>query len=153
VRRSHLLALIALGIALFLFISAVLARAFSVDGAERSAIIAVVQAEARGDAGAVIDRITGCRARRRCLRRVNTAIAALRGPGSVAILTLDTSSGFSLTGSSGTARVAFTVGSSLPIAQCVHVRRTGNVLSGFRVELLELSKRLARAGADCPARF
>jgi len=152
VRRSQLLALIALGVALFLFISAVLARAFSVDGAERSAITALVQAEARGDAAGVMDRITNCAAQPSCRARVNSDVTALRRTGSVAILALDTSSGFSLTGSTGTARVAFTVGSSLPIVQCLRVRRAGNVLSGLRVELLELSARIP-SNADCPARF
>lgn len=147
-----MLALIALGIVLFLFISAVLARAFSVDGAERSAITALVQAEARGDTPAVIAGIKDCANQPACRARVNADVSALKRPGSVAILAVDTSSGFSLTGSTGTARVAFTVGSSLPIVQCLRVRRAGNVLSGLRVELLELSVRIP-SNADCPARF
>jgi hypothetical protein len=152
VRRSRLLALIAAAVVLFLFISALLARAFSVDGAERSAITAVVQAEGRGDTAAVVARIADCGAQSACLIRVRTDVAALHRPGSVSILTINTSSSFSLTGSTGTARVAWTVGSSLPIVQCLRVRRTGNVLSGLRVELLELSVRIP-SNQDCPARF
>ena len=152
-RRPYKLALLAAGIALFLAISALLARAFSVDTAERSAITAVVQAEARGDTAGVTDRLTDCGASSSCRARVTADVAALRRPGTVSILQIQTSSGFSLTSTTGTARVAFTVGSSLPIVQCVRVRRAGNVLSGLRVELLELSRRLAKADADCPARF
>jgi len=153
VRRPYLIALVAAGIILFLAISALLARAFSVDSAERSAITAVVQAEARGDLAGVVARISGCSARAACRARATADVAALRRPGAVSILQIQTSSGFSLTGSTGTARVAWTAGSSLPIVQCVRVRRAGNVLSGLRVELLELSRRLAKADADCPARF
>ena len=52
----------------------------------------------------------------------------------------------------GTARVAWLVGSSLPIVQCVRVRHAGDVLQGFRIELLRLSLRI-KSDADCPARF
>jgi hypothetical protein len=50
------------------------------------------------------------------------------------------------------ARVAWQAGGSLPIVQCLRVRRAGNAVSGLRVELLELSRRIA-SDADCPARF
>ena len=46
--------------------------------------------------------------------------------------------------------MAWDVGWSLPIVQCVRVRRAGNVLSGLRVELLEISPRI-KTDADCPA--
>jgi hypothetical protein len=153
VRRPQIIALLVAGIVLFLAISALLARAFSVDSAERAAITAVVQAEARGDGQAVLARVTDCAGSASCRARVETDVAALRHPGSVSILEIQTSSGFSLTGTTGTARVAFTVGSSLPMVQCVRVRRGGNVFSGLRVELLELSLKLPRADADCPAQF
>ena len=48
-RRPRLLALIVIGVVAFLVISALLARALSADGAERSAVTTLVQAEARGD--------------------------------------------------------------------------------------------------------
>jgi hypothetical protein len=147
------MSLIAAGIVVFLAISALLARAFSVDSAERSAITALVQAESRGDLAGVMTRVAGCTANPDCRARAEADVAALRHAGTVSILQIDTSSGFSLTGSTGVARVAWTVGASLPRVQCVRVRRAGNVFSGMRVELLELSLRLASADADCPARF
>ncbi len=151
-RRSHVLALAAAGVVLFLLVSAILARAFSVDSAERSAITSLVQAEARGDAAAVAGRITGCSASTACQARVAADAGVLHHPGSVTIIQIQTSSSFSLTSTLGTARVAWSVGGSLPIVQCLRVRHAGNVLSGLRVELLALSKRIA-SDADCPARF
>ena len=64
-RRSNLVALIALGIVVFVVVSALLARAFSVDGAEQSAITSVLQAEARGDAAGVVGADQGLRRERR----------------------------------------------------------------------------------------
>ena len=45
---------------MFIGVSALLARAWSVDGAERSAITDLVEAEARGDQAGVVARIKGC---------------------------------------------------------------------------------------------
>ena len=59
-RRRSLILLIALGLIVFLAISALLARVLSVGGAERTAITGLVQAEARGDAAAMIRQIQGC---------------------------------------------------------------------------------------------
>jgi hypothetical protein len=57
-----------------------------------------------------------------------------------------------LTATLGTARVAWLVGSSLPIVQCVRVRHAGDVLGGFRIELLAVSRRI-KSDAACPAHF
>jgi hypothetical protein len=150
-RRLHLL-LIVVGVALFLFVSALLARAFSVDGAERSAITELVQAEARGDQQAMLSRIEGCGASAACRARVAAVASALSHRGTVSIAQLQPSAGFSLTGSVGTARVAWVAGGSLPVVQCVRVRRAGNVISGLRIELLEISARI-RSDADCPRSY
>jgi hypothetical protein len=146
------LLLIAAGVVLFLAVSAVLARVWSAGGAESAAITALVKDEAHGDQDAVITQITGCRGDAACRARVAANVAALRRPGGVSIITLQPSSGFSLAGTIGTARVAWLVGSSLPIVQCVRVRRAGNAISGLRVELLAVSLRI-RSNRDCPTRF
>ena len=78
--------------------------------------------------------------------------AALEHAGAVSIIQLQPSTSFSLGGTEGTARVAWEVGSSLPIVQCVKVRRAGNPISGLRVELLEVSRRIP-SDAACPARL
>jgi hypothetical protein len=152
VRRRHYLALIVIGIVLFLAISAVLARVFSADDAERSAITSLIQAEARGDSNAMLANITGCAARVSCRARVTQNAAALTRSGSVSILQLNTSTSFSLTSSLGTARVAWQTPSSLPIVQCIRVRRAGNALTGLRVELLAISPRI-ESDSVCPTTF
>ena len=56
-------------------------------------------------------------------------------------------------GTEGTARVAWNTSSyGLPIVQCVKVRRGGNPISGLKVELLVVSRRIA-SDAACPARY
>jgi hypothetical protein len=151
-RRPRVVGLIALGVVVFLVVSGLLARVLSLDGAERAAITTLVQAEARGDAASMMALIDGCRRSPACRRRVRLDARELTRPGAVAILELNPSAGFSLTSTLGTARVAWRAGSALPVVQCVRVRRAGNVLSGLRVELLELSARI-KTDADCPARY
>lgn len=151
-RRRQAVVLIALGATVFLAVSALLARVFSATGAESSAITAVVQAQARGDQNGMLGRIQGCRASPACQARVRQDVAALRRSAAVSILEITPSGGFSLGATVGTARVAWRAGSSLPVVQCVRVRRAGDALSGLRVELLEISARI-NTDADCPARF
>jgi hypothetical protein len=143
---------IAVGLLLFLVISAFLARVLSANGAEQSAITALIRDEARGDTGALLGDISGCRADPVCRQRVAENAAALKHPGSISILTLQPSTSFSIAGTLGTARVAWNVGGSLPIVQCVRVRRTGNAISGLRVELLDVTPRI-QSDADCPTSF
>ena len=146
------MALIALAVLLFAAVSALLARAFSIDGAERAAITRLVQVEAQGQPGAMTALIRGCGGSSFCRSRVSEDASALRRPGKVKILELNTSAGFSFTSTLGTARVAWRAGSALPVVQCVRVRRAGNVISGLNVELLEISARI-KSGADCPAHY
>jgi hypothetical protein len=150
-RRVYLIG-IAVGVLAFLAISALLARVFSANAAEQSAITTLVRHEARGDANAIVDDIVGCRAAASCRRRAAEIATALAHPGAVSIIQLQASTNFSIANTLGTARVAWDVGSSLPIVQCVRVRRTGNAVSGLRVELLEVSPRISSDSA-CPARF
>jgi hypothetical protein len=152
VRRPYLLLLIAAGVIVFLAISALLARVFSADGDERAAIESLVRAEARGDQAAIRSMIDGCAASAACQARVAINAQTLRLPGSIKILNLTPSSGFSLTGSTGTARVAWTAGGSLPIVQCIRVHRAGNVFSGLSIHLLTVSKRI-KSDQDCPAHY
>ncbi len=151
-RRRRMITFVALGAALFLAVSALLARVLSADGAERAAITSIVQAEARGDQAAMRQQITGCRTSPGCQARVAQDITHLRHAGKVSIIQLEPSAGFSWSGSTGTARVVWTVGSLLPIVQCVRVRRAGNALSGLRVELLVISQRI-KTDSSCSARF
>lgn len=151
-RRRSIIAPIAVGAVLFLFVSALLARAFSVGGAEDSAITALVRDEAHGDRAAVIADIRNCSKSASCQARATEVATALKRQGGVQIIQIQSSAGFSLGSTLGTARVAWLVGGSLPRVQCVRVRHAGNVLSGFHVELLEVSVRI-HSNADCPSHF
>jgi len=150
-RRSYIVVMVA-GILLFLVTSALLARVFSANSAEQSAITALVQSEARGDVNAIVSDIAGCRTNAACMHRAATNATALQHAGSVSIIQLQPSTSFSLGGTEGTARVAWNVGSSLPIVQCVKVRRGGNPISGLKVELIVVSRRIP-SDAACPARY
>jgi hypothetical protein len=152
VLRRLYLVLIPLAVILFVAISALLARAWSADGAESSAITDLVKAEARGSTSEVIAAIQSCRSHPACRARAAYNAGGLRHRGSVSIIQLQPSTGFTLTGTLGTARVAWDVGSSLPIVQCVRVRRAGDVIQGLQVELLVVSRRI-KSDAVCPARF
>jgi hypothetical protein len=135
---------------LFVIISGLLARFLSVENTERDADLALIEAQARGDARGMIDRIAGCRTSPACLRSVaaNVANPRLRRAGGVEILQLTSATAYSLTGSSGKTRLAWTVIGQLPVVQCVGVRRTGNPLSGINVTLTSLSAPIPNE-ADC----
>ena len=148
-RRPRVLALVAAGVVVFVLISALLARAFSADSAERSAVTSLVQAEVRGDVSGAVRSLQHCTLEPGCRARMSANIAALKRPGAVSILQLATSTSFSLGTTLGNARVAFRIGNSLPIVQCVRVRRAGNVLSGLRVELLSVTPPMT-GNANCP---
>jgi len=151
VRRVYIVGIL-VGVLLFLVISAVLARVFSANSAEQSAITSLVQSEAKGDVSGIVDQIQGCRTDPSCRRRAAVNAAALKHAGDVSIIQLQPSTSFSLGGTEGTARVAWNAGGSLPIVQCVKVRRAGNPISGLSVQLLVVSKRIASDSA-CPARY
>ncbi|HET9103453.1 MAG TPA: hypothetical protein VFN55_08870 [Solirubrobacteraceae bacterium] len=151
-RRPAIIAAIVAAVAVFLVLSALLARALSVGGAEDAALTDLVRAEARGDTAAVIAAVTGCRAHTACRARAAALTASLQHPGQIQIAEINPSSGFALGATLGTARVAWVVGGSLPRVQCVRVRHTGNVISGFGIELLRVSLRI-RSNADCPSRY
>jgi hypothetical protein len=147
-RRVRLL-LIALGVIVFLALSGLLARALSVDGAERAAITQLVREEARGNPRAMAALILGCPHDPACRARVQQDAATLKRPGHVSILEINPSAGFSLSSTLGTARVAWKTGTSRSIVQCVRVRRAGNVISGLSIQLLAISRRID-SGSICP---
>jgi hypothetical protein len=138
-RRVTLITAIAFGSFVFLGISFLLARALTGSGAERSRVLDVVLAEARGDADAVLEQLPACAAEPACARVTRERVAALKRPGEVEILNYRPSVRVTMTRRSGTGRVAWRAGSSLPVVQCVKARREGP-LTGGGVELLAISK-------------
>ncbi len=88
-RRRWLIALIALGVVLFLLISFEVARFYSVESLEREDLVALLQAEARGSAPEMLAQLSGCQANPTCVETVRANAAKLHRPGSIKILTLD----------------------------------------------------------------
>jgi hypothetical protein len=137
-RRRRLLIVAAFAIFVFAGISLLLARGLSGAGAERSAVLEVLRAQARGDADAALEHLPACRAQPACVATMRDRVRELRRQGDVEILTYDPSVQLALTRQVGTGRVAWRAGESLPIVQCVRVRREGP-LTGAGAELLAIS--------------
>ncbi len=135
---------------LFLVISGVLARFLSVENAERDADRALIQAQSKGNVSAMLSQLSGCREHPSCVAEVRARVRnpRLLRPGSVKILQLTSPTAYSLTGSTGRTRLAWTVIGTLPVVQCVRVRRTGNFLTGIHVALLSVSAPIPNEG-DC----
>ena len=140
--------LMGLGVLLFLAISGVLARYFSVENVERDDELALIEAQTKGDANAMIEKLYGCRESPACVAGARANANALRRAGAVKILSVKSTNSHSLTSSTGTTRLAWTVIGRLPVVQCVKVRRTGNFLEGIKVALLSLSAPIPNE-ADC----
>jgi hypothetical protein len=149
-RRPTRILLLVLGLAAFLAISAGLARVLNANGAERSAISALLVAQAHGDADGVVARIDGCAAQPACRATEAANAARLRSPGTLQVVRLDASTSFSPGGHDGVARVVWTAPTRTTVVQCVRVHRGGDVLHGLSVELRSLSRPIAREGS-CPS--
>jgi hypothetical protein len=138
-RRVTLVTAIVFGTFVFLGISFLLARALTGPGAERARVLDVVRAEARGDADGVRKRLPACAAEPACVRVTRERVAQLKRPGTVQILTYQPSVRVTMTRATGTGRVAWRAGKSLPVVQCVQAQREGP-LTGGGVKLLAISK-------------
>jgi hypothetical protein len=148
VRRRQKYIVIGFIVFVFLGISALLARGLTGSGTERSKVLEVLEAQARGDADAVLAALPACRAHPACAQVTRDRVAELRRSGDVQILTYKPSVRVALTRQTGTGRVAWRAGAALPVVQCVRVRRDGP-LTGGDVELLSLSAPIGRE-ASCP---
>jgi hypothetical protein len=149
VRRSQLYILIGFGAFVFLGISLMLARALSATGTERSRVLEIAEAQARGDARSVLAQTPACARQPACVAATEAFVSKLKRPGAVAILQYTPSIQLPLTRATATGRVAWRAGDSLPVVQCVRVRRDGP-LTGAKVELLSISAPIGNE-ASCPA--
>jgi hypothetical protein len=149
-RGTKRIALIALGIVLFVLVSGLLARFLSVENTERDDDLALVQAEARGDVGGMLRALSGCARRPACAGGVSSLVRdpRVRKAGAVKILALDSPTAYSLTGASGTTRLAWATAGTSPVVQCIEVRRSGSFLSGISIDLMSLSPPIGNE-ADC----
>jgi hypothetical protein len=135
----------AIGFVIFVFLGLafLFARGLSGPGTERARVLDVLEAQARGDADAVLAELPACRAEPACERVTRERVARLRRPGHVEILTYSPSVQVALTRRTGVGRVAWRAGEGLPVVQCVRVRREGP-LTGAGVELLAISDPIGR---------
>ena len=142
--------LLALGILAFLLISALLARFLQAENVERDADVALIQAETKGQVQSMLSQISGCRSSPACVASVkaNASNPRTLRPGSAKVLLLNSSTAYSLFGGTGKTRFAWTVVGTLPVVQCIDVKRTGNFLTGISIRLTGLSAPIPNE-ADC----
>ena len=140
--------LIVAGVLAFLAVSGLIARVLAAAGAERAAAVDVVRAQARGDVAEVLGTVKGCRAQPRCRARMRAQVVGLRTRGQMHVLRVDEPPRLVFGSRTSTTRIAWRAGTRLPVVQCVRVRRRGDGLSGFTVDVVALSPPIARA-ADC----
>src|SRR4029453_16983666 len=109
----------AIGFIVFVFlgVSALLARGLTGAGNEQSRVLDLLQAQARGDATAVLAMLPACRAQPACAQVTRERVASLKRPGDVQILSYRPSVRIALTRQGGTGRVARRAGGSLPGAE------------------------------------
>ena len=145
--RRVIIPLAIVGVVAFLAISLELARYLNTESQERGAVFALLQAQARGDARGMIDRIDGCPGDPRCQATAARNATRLKRPGEVKILAYDSKTAYALGTAEGPTRVAWTiVDRGLPVVQCVDVERTGTVLAGRAIRLRRLSLPIDRQG-------
>jgi hypothetical protein len=137
-RRVRIGLAIAFAVFVFLGLAGLLARGLTGAGAERARVLDVLEAQARGDAAAVLEELPACGAEPACARVTRERVAELERPGRVEILQYSPSVQVALTERTGVGRVAWRADTGLPVVQCVRVRREGPV-TGADVELLAIS--------------
>jgi hypothetical protein len=144
-RRTRRVVAVGAGVVVFLVISALLARWLGTENAERSAVLKLIEAQARGDAGEMLRRLH-CRDDA-CVARARANARTLRAPGRVTLVRLDSGTSYSLGGATAPTRVVWITPGRLTTVQCVLVRRSGTPLSGMSVTLLSLSAPIDREAA------
>lgn len=146
-RRTKVTAIV-FGTFTFIAISLLLARALVGTGGERALVVDILQAQARGDAEAVLEEMPRCARDPTCARVTTERTEKLTREGEVEILNYDPSTQAALTNQTGSARVAWrTNDGGLPVVQCVVIARMGP-LSGGGVEALSISNPIGLE-ADC----
>jgi hypothetical protein len=145
VSRRALLPLLAAGLVVFLGVSFLLARWLTTESRERNAVYALLEDQARGDAGAMLERLDGCEADPACVATTRRNAERLARPGEVKILAYESGTAYALGSAAGLTRVAWTViDRGLPVVQCVDVRREGSVVAGRAITLRRLSPPIGR---------
>ena len=148
--RPARIALVTLAVVAFGGISVLVARLLGASTTARDDVIELIKLQAHGDAAGVARRIDGCRADPDCAARISAQVARLRTAGRVRIVRVDDVANLSLGSHTDTARVVWKAGARLPTVQCVRVRRDGNPVSGYDIDVLSLSPPIGRE-TSCPS--
>lgn len=136
--------IIAFGAAVFILFSFFVARWLTAENRERTAVTDLLRAQAGGDADAMLALLDGCTRRPRCVADVRRNARALRRPGDVRILRVDSATAHAVLAADGQTRVAWDVGgTSLPVVQCVDVERRGVPALGGPVVLTGIGPQIA----------
>jgi hypothetical protein len=145
VKRS---VLIAVAVVAFLGICVLVARWLNNDTVERGAVTTLLQEQARGDAGAMLRRLTGC-GDPGCTAIVRSNAERLRGRGKLKIAFYVSGTAHAVSSKTRYTRVVWFTPGRLTTVQCVLVRRKGNVFAGTTVSLLRVTAPIGRE-ASCP---
>ena len=137
---------IAAAVVAFLVVSALVARWLQADNVERTHVERLLEAQSRGDAGAMKQEVE-C-ATTQCDARLERLARRLRGTGEVEIVRYDSHTAHALGAKTAATRVVWQRKGVLPTVQCVSVRRTGTALTGPDVTLVSLSAPIERE-ASC----
>ena len=138
-------AIVAGVLVLFLAVSLFLARWLTSEGTERSAILDLLRAQARGDAAAMLEQLD-CRDAA-CEAQARENARALRGSDDVTIVRIDSGTSHELESKTAPTRVVWITPGRLTTVQCVLVERSGTPLSGTSVTLVGLSAPIDREAA------
>ena len=152
VSRPLRIALIASAVALFVVASFLVARVLGAANAERNAAVELIKAENAGDREGVVDRIRGCRADAACVARIRALVPRLRSRQRARVLRVDgPGNRLALGERAGTTRIVWKAGTRLPTVQCLRLRRRGDVLGGFHIDVVSVSGPIGRE-ASCARR-
>jgi hypothetical protein len=138
-RRRRTL-LIAAALVVFVVVSGLLAQVLTGATPEREPILALLRAQASGDAAGMLRELPDCDAQPGCPARIEALARRLKRPGKPKILSLGSDTAYGFGRSTGPTRVAWTTLESGGAAtvQCVEVRRDFSLTSGASATLLRL---------------
>jgi hypothetical protein len=147
------LAIVVVAVVALFGISFLVARWLNNDTVERAAVTKLLEAQVRGDAGAMLRRLADCHDPT-CVAIVRRNAAQLRGKGELKIALYQSPTAHAVTSKTRYTRVVWFTPDRLrrgdTRVQCVLVRRTGNVFAGMTVSLLRVTASIDREGS-CPS--
>jgi len=135
-------ALIALGLLAFLAVSLLVARWLNTDSVERGAVVELLRAQARGDAGAMLEQLR-CRDAT-CRATVVRNARHLRARGELKVVLYQSGTAHALRSRTKPTRVVWITPGRLTTVQCLLVRRKGDAITGLSVSLLRISAPIGR---------